>query len=1172
MLLPTAAVDAADILVTIGPTFREAIIAKILNSEITWNRTMALARISGVFQMNNIEDDRHTHTEQVFLRDINTLLIGESFNKATAGYNPDLTLYQVVFSYWVNPISYNVGGKPLCSLKNQRGIYPQTVKTYTNLAGTEINCAAVAIAFVLSKDGYYGAPMVANPLHRGYADVFARNASDIQEKLQWGSEIAFTELSKALDIFKQYRIVVIQPTFANSRTTDWAGTEYVKDGSNKIIYLYWHPEGRHYYGVKTPVAFMKGNKNSNSMCWCYDCSEQYKIGSQKCLCMEEVGPKLVIKKRKECPECFATYASGHRHICFFTECHVCHMYFNKGTPQEYTQHRCPLYKPAKTLKPRFEGENDFPLDEENKMCPPDKSTQLWVYDLESCIIPTRLQTNLGTLDFTLDDDAKFMLDEESNPVFFEATRYDQIPNLVCYQNVFTGEMRTTSSIEDFVQFMLTHNDGRNTCMAHNGSGYDSRLIMETLSTIVPDGTSISPLMRGGKIMNLVVGNTRFTDTMLHLPGSLKSLAKDFLADSDVVLEKGYFPHLFNSPDNYSYIGPIPDKKYFDLSFTIGKDSDMTEFNTFYDSWAGREDWHFEQQLKDYCINDVQVLAAIAKIHHESCVEVLYDYQPKLAVSPWHFTTAAGYIHALFLADISFGVDIDKYDPVAIDKLAKEGWCALLPEEYYFARLALRGGRTETVRHHYKAEPGQKIKDLDVQSMYPFCQIGKQISVADVEIPLLYPVGYPTVEIFDTNYHPCNLHWDNPARICNCPLVKKVKYASKKLRLKTITDPTDPHTYLDNFFGIAMIDATPPPKLFNPVLPVFDPVGMKCLFSLEPIVAKTFTSVEIQVAIRAGYVVTKIYRADRYKSDTSKWTSLMRELYKLKLYNSQEAKPNSQNIFNETKEEWQTRVKQVYFEKFGLDIDFNNWGKRPARKMTGKIFINSGWGKHAESVDHPQTTILDETMTSDGYHFYSSLMDNTNVIKEITQMTPSKTIFKYAVSRSKVQPNLHKGYLPCSIFVPAYGRLMLWNELGKLKERVIMCDTDSVKYIAEPDGYEIEKGDCLGDWEEEPTEMTEFVSLGPKTYGQKFADGSSTFKCKGLSLKRSHGEVMNFDVAKRILLENDRADVPQMTFDYKPGKGISTRKFIKTIKFKPEFLKGVYDPVTTKLYPFGYDRS
>ena len=464
-------------------------------------------------------------------------------------------------------------------------------------------------------------------------------------------------------------------------------------------------------------------------------------------------------------------------------------------------------------------------------------------------------------------------------------------------------------------------------------------------------------------------------------------------------------------------------------------------------------------------------------------------------------------------------------------------------------------------------------------MYPFVQLGKSIQVNGEEIEILYPVGVPTVEVFDEPSYPCNLHWRNPLEPCSCSYTVKLLNINKKLvgYPLVMTQPADPHAYLANFFGIICVDVTPPNNLYHPVLPTFNKKEGKCLFSLDPIVKQCFTSVELSVAVRAGYCITKIYRADRYKAQGSLWRGLLSEIYKLKLYNSQSAEPNSRNIFNETKEEWQQRQKQEYHDKFNLDLDFNDWASRPAAKMTGKILMNSGWGKHAESVDHNKVKIISNIDAQGVWNFCESVEKRQSVVSSFTSVSDSRMMFRYAEARngrSIVYPDLHKGYLPCAVFVPMYGRLMLWNELNQLGERVIMCDTDSVKYVADPspEAYTIKPGDTLGDWELEDGDIEEFIAIGPKSYGCRYANGKKTFKCKGISIRRAHEDLINFDVAKRILLEGEKIKIPQQTVDYIPGDGLFFRKFLKALQFHPRYLKGVYDPVTTQLYPFGYTRS
>jgi DNA polymerase type B, organellar and viral len=94
--------------------------------------------------------------------------------------------------------------------------------------------------------------------------------------------------------------------------------------------------------------------------------------------------------------------------------------------------------------------------------------------------------------------------------------------------------------------------------------------------------------------------------MLHLPGSLSNLADDFLKGTS---EKGSFPHFFNREEFRHYKGPIPDDKYYDLAYSIKDETALMKHKKMKASWIGKE-WNAEQQLFEYCLNDVVILAEV----------------------------------------------------------------------------------------------------------------------------------------------------------------------------------------------------------------------------------------------------------------------------------------------------------------------------------------------------------------------------------------------------------------------------------------------------------------------------------------------------------------------------------------------------------------------------------
>lgn len=886
--------------------------------------------------------------------------------------------------------------------------------------------------------------------------------------------------------------------------------------------------------------------------FCHGCLVRY-YSTGSCLCInEEDGQQYrQASKSKNCEGCGVYCSNIYQHKCYHSQCRTCAQFIKQGI--DLFSHRCVVQETRKTpniLKYSDDGWVDEGIS---------RSKCLWVYDIEACLVLQEEERGKA-LDniYTTDSDGYFEVDHEDTLKFYTADRYHQVTNLIVYKNVFHGQVKKTRDINVFIRDMIQNeNDGYNIVLAHNASGYDSRHIFDALTKYV-DKSSVKPITKGGKIMRIQVNNTIFQDSMLHVVGSLKSLANDYLKNhpDGLQLSKGYFPHLFNKAENYSYNGLIPDKKYFDLAFTV---TDQTAYNEFHEWYAQQQDkvWDFNTELEKYCINDVECLAEIVKMHHSLCMKVVGDYEPDIAFSPWQSTTAAGYVHSLFLRLQAKRLAITKETPVEqIEELAKNNWAVLTLPEYHFARKALRGGRTE-IRKFYHKGP---IKDLDIQSEYPFCQLTKTMQVCDQEIPVLYPTGYPTIEIFDPAYYPCSLasHCDT---YCQCLLSDKMRLKNKKLHIEFKNpEQQHPHEYIASFFGIIMVDVTPPTNLYHPVLPYFDPLQKKCTFSLQPLIAQTFCCVELQLAIKKGYTVTKIYRADRYKASPSNWTGLLGELYKLKMYNSQKA-PDI---------ETQDRFKQTYKEKFNIDITFTDWDKRPAAKKTGKILINSGWGKHAESSTHEKMTFVQHEDYNQSKIFCQDLQTKQKTLKQFI-VTENETIFRYneQETSANAQQHLHTTYIPCAVFVPMYGRLMLYNHLDKLGERVLMCDTDSIKYIDIPGEYQIQEGDCLGDWEDEgPSE--EFVALCPKSYGQKPLNGTPWFKCKGVNLRRAHEKIFNFEQAKQVLLHGKKIHVPQMSFDYSFTNGIRTRHYDKLIKFDPTILKGNYNSTNYQLYPFGYN--
>lgn len=579
-------------------------------------------------------------------------------------------------------------------------------------------------------------------------------------------------------------------------------------------------ERKHYGGCGTPCKmFATGRK------WCHKCILSY-TATKGCNC-EDCEPVIKRPKVRKCLYCNKNNCTGEG--CS-RNCQLCGVSVVEGR-----KHRCFVYSPAGEEEVFWKAGD--PVDETGK-----GPYMLWAYDLESAI--KRVEDVYDTVFET--DGTEFKI-EDGKYVTSCIERASHDVNMVVFRNVFDPNSETIyfgkDALERFILKMLNCNGGRNIAVAHNGSGYDTRLVFETASKFEK---KLKPIARGCKFLQLKVGkSTMFRDSLLHLPGGLAKLAKDFLGPA-ANMRKGHFPHLFNSEENYLYEGAIPDKKYFDLTFFAKTEMDVQKFNEWYEERKKRP-WNFMHELTEYCKNDVAILAKLMQEYHQICVE-------KFKISPWFSCTAPSYVHKVVKAMISTDEFLqlpDKDDQerfkARIEQLAEEEhWGVLRPGEYWFARLALRGGRTDA-RHLYynlsneEKEKGYEIRYQDIVSMYPYVQVAHK-----------YPVGLPEICVYDLAVYPCKKH-QNPEKgnvvtlMCDCnSTTQQINHdsllnISLEHYIPTVTEILED----ESFFGIVCASLEPPKNLFHPVLVVWDSAANKCVASLETISFGVFTTPEFK---------------------------------------------------------------------------------------------------------------------------------------------------------------------------------------------------------------------------------------------------------------------------------------------------------------------------------------
>ena len=65
---------------------------------------------------------------------------------------------------------------------------------------------------------------------------------------------------------------------------------------------------------------------------------------------------------------------------------------------------------------------------------------------------------------------------------------------------------------------------------------------------------------GARVLSFKSGPLKFIDSLCFLPMPLASFPSTFNLTE---LKKGFFPHLFNTPDHQQYVGRIPDLEFYD---------------------------------------------------------------------------------------------------------------------------------------------------------------------------------------------------------------------------------------------------------------------------------------------------------------------------------------------------------------------------------------------------------------------------------------------------------------------------------------------------------------------------------------------------------------------------------------------------------------------------------
>ena len=239
------------------------------------------------------------------------------------------------------------------------------------------------------------------------------------------------------------------------------------------------------------------------------------------------------------------------------------------------------------------------------------------------------------------------------------------------------------------------------------------------------------------------------------------------------------------------------------------------------------------------------------------------------------------------------------------------------------RDAFYGGRTGNIWEFYETKEGEKIKYVDVCSLYPFiCKYGK------------FPIGHPQVIVGE---------------------------ACEKIAC-------------NNTNGLIKCRVLAPYNLYHPVLP--QKMSNKLMFVLyrscglgmsnsvcshnieERALEGTWVFDEVLKAVEKGYQIIHIYEIWKYSveafnkttGEKGLFTDMMDTFIKIK----QEASNWPENC---TSEESRNKYIKDFFEKEGVKLEYAQITENPGLRSLAKLILNSFRGKFGQREYLPKTKII-----------------------------------------------------------------------------------------------------------------------------------------------------------------------------------------------------------------------
>nr|CAD2198086.1 unnamed protein product [Meloidogyne enterolobii] len=274
---------------------------------------------------------------------------------------------------------------------------------------------------------------------------------------------------------------------------------------------------------------------------------------------------------------------------------------------------------------------------------------------------------------------------------------------------------------------------------------------------------------------------------------------------------------------------------------------------------------------------------------------------------------------------------------------------------------------------------------------------------------------------------------------------------------------------------------------------------------------TCTSLELNMALDEGYIVTKVYRVIKYEeSDDELFRPYIAEFMKQKIESSGFDKKIKGN--DDLEKKFITECKQL----FGINIEKEKMNPNKGKRALAKLALNNLWGRFSL-----RNFGLSKTLITDDPCEFSSYLDNHKIdVTGIDTLTDHTALISYMEKKEFVEEH-ECSNIVISLWTTSAARIHLLRAMQKVARTpgctLLYTDTDSLIFAHSVNNCPLQTGPHLGDLTDEypDDEIVEYCSGGAKQYGLKLKKKNSTdnhykhvLKVRGMTLSHDVIEKQN----------------------------------------------------------------